>query len=216
MYKLTKKEESVLRKLNTPKKIQDFLDKIPINFDYKKDTCMSPRVVLGKRKCHCIEGAIFAAACLKLQGKPALIIHLKANNHDYDHVIAVFKEAGHWGAISKTNHTVLRYRDPIYKSIKELVMSYFHEYTDKKGRKNLRSYSKPLNLSRFDKKNWLTSEKDLWHIDSYLNKVKHFKLFNKKQLRKLRNADKIVIKMDRITEYSPGKKSRNKFKIRKL
>ncbi len=213
MYKLTKKEESVLRKLNTPKKIQDFLDKIPINFDYKKDTCMSPRVVLRKNKCHCIEGAIFAAACLKLQGKPALIVHLKANKNDDDHVIAVFKQ-GAWGAISKTNHTVLRYRDPIYKSIRELVMSYFHEYTDKKGRKNLRSYSKPLNLAIFDKKNWLTSEKDLWYIDSFLDKVKHFKLVDKKQTKNLRKAEKFVRQVDKITQYKPGKK--NRFKIQKI
>ena len=119
MFGLNEKEMKILKKLNTPKKIQDFLDKIPINFEEDgKDTCMSPRVVLRKGKAHCIEGAIFAALCLKLNGEKPLLVDLTATPKDFDDVICVFQRNGFWGSISKTNHAVLRYREPIYKSIR--------------------------------------------------------------------------------------------------
>lgn len=206
MFNLTKKEEKIFRKLNTPAKIQDFLNRIPINFDYKKDTCMSPRMVLKKWKCHCIEGAIFAALALRVHGHQPLLVDLKTTDDDFEHVIAVFKAHGKYGCISKTNHAVLRYKEPIYNNIRELVMSFFHEYTDKKGKKNLRSYSMPINLARFDKKNWATDEKDLWYIDAYLNKVKHYKILNKQQIKNLRRADKIERVAGNMTEWKPGGK----------
>jgi len=201
MFNLTEKEEKILMELDTPAKIQDFLNKIPINFDYNKDTCMSPRRVLKKWKCHCIEGAIFAALALQMHGYKPLIVHIKASRDDYDHVIAVFKESGKWGAITKTNHGVLRYREPVYESIRELVMSYFHEYFNNKGKKALRSYSVPVDLSRFDRKNWATDEKDLWYIDSYLDKAKHFPILTRKQIKNLRKADKIEFEIGKVTEY---------------
>jgi hypothetical protein len=218
MFGLTKKEEEVFRKLNTPKKIQNFINKIPINFDYKKDTCMSPRLVLRKNKCHCIEGAILAALALRLQGKKPLVVDLTAADFDYDHVIAVFQEKNEkgkkkWGAITKTNHGVLRYREPVYSNIRELVMSFFHEYFDDKGRKTLRSYSNPVDLSRFDKSNWATSEEEVWFIPNYLVKTRHFKILDRKQIRNLRKADKIEIKIGKVTEWKYQKnKEERKFK----
>ncbi len=205
MFNLTEKEEESLRKLDTPSKIQDFLNKIPINFDYKKDTCMSPRMVLKKWKCHCIEGAMLAAAALRLQGRSPLIVHLKASRDDYDHVIALFKENGKYGGITKTNHGVLRYREPVYDSVRELVMSFFHEYFNDEGEKTLRSYSVPVNLAKFDKKNWITSEEDLWYIDGYLDKVKHFPVLTRKQVKNLRKADKIEIKIGKEKKKKNGK-----------
>ena len=136
MFDLTKKEEKIIKSLDTPAKIQSFLNNIPTNFDYWTDTFMSPRRILRENKCHCIEGAVFAAFALRFQGKKPLILHFKTTEDDEEHVIAVFKEDGRWGAISKTNHVFLRYREPIYNSIRELVMSFFNEYFDKK--KNLR------------------------------------------------------------------------------
>lgn len=206
MFNLTKKEEKILKELKNPSQIQDFLNKIPINFEEKGDTCMSPRMVLQKKKCHCIEGAMFAALALRLQGRKPLIVHLKTTKEDYEHVIAIFQEKGKWGALSKTNHGVLRYREPVYNNLRELVMSFFHEYTDNKGRKTLRSFSVPVNLARFDKKGWMTDEKDLWYIDDYLDKVKHFKILTRKQIAKLRKADKLEIKIGKITEWKKGKR----------
>src|SRR3989344_461654 len=208
MFNLTEKEEKIFKSLKNPAEIQDFLNKIPINFDYHKDTCMSPRMILRKNKCHCIEGAIFAALALRFQGKRSLIVHLKASKDDYDHVIAVFKENNKWGAITKTNHGVLRYREPIYKNIRELVMSYFHEYFNNKGKKALRSYSIPVNLSIFDKKGWMTDEEDLWYIDNYLDKVKHFNILTRKQIKNLRKADKIEIEIGKVTEWKKMKLSK--------
>lgn len=206
MFRLTKQEEKIFKSLKTPAQIQDFLNRIPINFDYHKDTCLSPRMVLKKNKCHCIEGAILAALALRFQGQKPLIVHLKTAEGDDDHVIAVFRQYGKWGAISKTNHGVLRYREPVYNSIRELAMSYFHEYTDKKGNKTLRSFSVPLDLSRFDKKGWATAEKDLWYIDSYLDKIRHFNILAKNQAGHLRKADMIERKIGNVTEWQFGKK----------
>lgn len=128
MFGLTKHEETLLRKLKTPALIQDYLDRLPINFESEGDTHYSPRVVLRKKTAHCIEGALLAATALWLQGKAPLLLDLKTKQHDDEHVVALFKDGTYWGAISKTNHGVLRYRDPIYKTVRELALSYYHEY----------------------------------------------------------------------------------------
>jgi len=201
MFGLTTKEEKIFRELKNPSQIQDFLNKIPINFEEKGDTCMSPRQVLKKGKCHCIEGAMLAALALRFQGRKPLLVDLTATRKDFDHVIAIFKQDGKWGAISKTNHGVLRYREPIYNSVRELVMSFFHEYTDDKGRKTLRSFSMPIDLSKFDKKGWMTAEEDVWEINDYLRDVKHYKILTRKQIRNLRKADKLEIKIGKIAEW---------------
>lgn len=200
MYNLTAEEEKILRKLNTPSKIQDFLNKLKINFEENGETCMSPRKVLRERKAHCIEGAFLAAFCLKLAGKKPLVVDLKTTRDDFEHVICVFKENGKWGAISKTNHAVLRYREPVYNSIRELVMSFFHEYFDNKGRKTLRSFSMPINLDSFGS-SWVTSEEELWEMHDALDKEKHHKILTLKQVWNLRKADKIEIEAGKIVEY---------------
>lgn len=206
MFGLGKKELKILKKLNTPKKIQNFLDTLKINFEEDGDTCLSPTIVLKKKICHCAEGAILAALALRVNGRPPLLVDLKANKNDFDHLIAVFKQYGKWGAISKTNHSVLRYREPIYNSIRELAMSYFHEYLDNSGRKNLRSYSPPVNLKRFDKKNWMTSKEEVLYIADYMDEVRHYQILNKKQIRNLRRADKIEIEAGKVVEWKRKKK----------
>jgi len=205
MFGLTKKELKVLKKLNTPKKIQNFLNKIPINFEPNGDTCMSPRMVLKTNIAHCIEGAMLAALAFRVNGRKPLLVDLTATRKDFDHVLCVFKEDGFLGAITKTNHGVLRYREPIYKSVRELVMSFFHEYFMDNGKKTLRSYTKPIDISKFDKYNWMTSEKDVWEIPEELVKAKHYKILTKKQIRKLRKADKIEIEIGKVTEWKKRK-----------
>lgn len=212
--KLTKEELEIIKNLNTPTKIQNFINKLKPNFedDGKGETCMSPRNVLKTGKCHCIEGAFFAAACfwINKMGKP-IVIDLIGEEGDWDHVIAVFKRHGKFGAISKTNHGVLRYREPVYANIRELVMSYFHEYMDDRalGRKTLRKYSVPIDLSVFGK-DWVTSEDNLWHIHDYLDSVKHFDILNKEQLRELRKGDDIEIKIGQVVEIKRPKKIKKK------
>ena len=197
---ITEKQLKILKKLNTPEKIQDFLNKLEINFEENGETCYSVSRVLKERKCHCIEGAFLAAFCLKLQGKKPLVIDLKTTRDDFEHVIAVFQQDGKYGAISKTNHAVLRYREPVYRDIRELIMSFFHEYFDNKGRKTLRSFSMPVNLDKFGN-DWIYSSENLWEIHDALDKVKHFPILNRKQVAGLRKADKIEIKAGKIVEW---------------
>lgn len=184
--------------LNSPQKIQNFLETLKSHNPKKGDTYHSPSLVLKHKRAHCLEGAIFAAAALRQLGLPPLILDLTATAHDFDHVIAPFKIKNCWGAISKSNHAVLRYRDPVYKSIRELVMSYFHEYTDDNGFKTLRSYSLPINLKQFDHLNWATSKKSLKYIEDYLFQVTHFPIISTTQISKLRRADPIEIKSGRL------------------
>ncbi len=201
MFGLDKKEIKILKSLNNPKKIQDFLNKIPINFEEKGDTCMSPKMVLKNHKAHCMEGAMLAAAALRVNGEKPLVIDMTATKKDFDHVVCVFKRNGKWGAIGKTNHAVLRYREPIYRDIRELIMSFFHEYFDDNGKKTLRSYSLPVNLERFDNLNWMASEEDIWFVPEYLAEIKHYPIMNRKQISGLRKADKIEIKAGELLEW---------------
>ena len=194
-----REETEIFRKLNSPAKIQDFLNKLKINFEEERETCMSPRRVLATGKAHCMEGALLAAAALKFHGFPPLIVDLEAIKEDFDHVVAVFQIKGKWGALGKTNHAVLRYREPVYRDIRELVMSFFHEYfLNENGKKTLRKYSLPVDLSMFDSKDWMISEKDVWFVPDYLAKVKHYNILDIGQAWRLRKADAIEIKAGKL------------------
>lgn len=207
-FGLTPEEHSALRGLNTPWKIQDFLETVPINFEPDGDTCLSPRRVLREKRAHCIEAAMVAALALRLHGQSPLIVDLTATKDDFDHVIAVYRWKEYWGAISKSNHAVLRYRDPVYRTIRELVLSYFHEYTNDAGRKTLRSYTRPVNLSKFDHLHWMTSEEDVWEIPIALADANHFLVMPSSHGRILRQADKIEQKINQFTQWPQGRVSK--------
>lgn len=204
MFGLNKKELVILRKLSTPIKIQNFLDTIPRNGEKMGETYMSPRQVLKRQKAHCFEGALVAALALWLQGERPLLFDLKANKKDEDHVLALYKRNGYWGAISKTNHATLRFRDPIYKTLRELALSYFHEYFENKtGKKTLRRYSsQPFDLSKLGP-DWVTAEEDLVDIINALEDAPHRRLVPKKNARLLRPADKMELKAGRLIEWPP-------------
>ena len=197
----SKKELALIKQLDTPVKIQDFLNSFPVDFNISRDTCASPLGVLRKRKAHCIEGALLAAHILATHGKKPLIMDLRATSRDLDHVVALFRENGRWGAISKTNYAVLRYREPIFKTIHELALSYFHEYTTHDGTKTLREFSEAFNVSRFDKKNWQTDPNDLWYIAIALDDSPHVSIIPKKLIHHLRKADPIEIKAGKLVEW---------------
>jgi len=193
------KESGILKKLGSPAKIQDFLDAMPINFERGGDTARSLRSALAHGEAHCIEGALIAAAALWYHGARPLLMDLQTTDADDDHVVALFKEGGRWGAISKTNHAVLRYRDPIYASVRELAMSYFHEYFLDDGRKTLRSYSAPFDLLRWNEE-WLAARGDLWELCDALDGSTHFAIFPKGSPRRLRRAAPIERKAGTIVE----------------
>jgi hypothetical protein len=199
----TPEEKQVLKKLSTPAKIQDFVNSLRYRVQGKNEVMHSPRVVIQKREAQCIEGAMFAAAALRFHGFKPLIVDLEATPNDYDHVIAVFQIDHCWGAISKTNHGVLRYREPVYKSIRELAMSYFHEYFLQTTRaKTMRTFSKPVNLTRFDKQNWETTNSNIIFIADYLCEVVHTPILTRGQINRLRKADIIEARMGKLTEWS--------------
>ena len=176
---LSKAEFAVLERLSTPQKIQDFLNRIPANFEVGGQTCLSVREVLRQRRAHCIEGAMLAACALWVHGEAPLLLDLRAER-DYDHVVALFRRGRCWGAISKTNPAVLRWRDPVYRSLRELAMSYLHEYANKRNQKTLRSYAGPFDLRGFDPALWVTSEKNCWEIGATLDDMPHRPLLTKR------------------------------------
>ena len=147
-----------------------------------------------------------------MDGHKPLLLDLTADKTDYDHVVAVFKIDGKWGAISKTNHSVLRYREPIYASIRELVMSYFHDYVNiNTSKKTLRSFARPVNLKRFDSCGWMTTKEEVFYIPVYLADVKHYKIINRKQIRNLRPADPVEVKGGSVQEWVDSKGSAPKY-----
>src|SRR2546421_5310908 len=163
------------RRLRTPVKIQAFLDAIPYNTEHDGETFRSPRRVLRDRTANCIEGAVLAAAALRVQGDPPLIMDLTAVR-DEDHVIAVFRRRGLWGAIGTSKFTGLRYREPVYRTLRELAMSYFEHYYNLAGERTLRGHGRPVNLARFDGLHWMTAEHDLWPIAEHLERIPHLAL----------------------------------------
>ena len=193
-------EIKFLKTLTDTDKIQGFLDLIDYNPDYE---CRSPRWVIKKWSAHCFEGALFAAAALQFIGYQPLIVDMKSYNDD-DHVIAVFKENGHWGAVAKSNFTTLRYREPVYRSLRELVMSYFDFYFNIEGDKSLRSYSLPLNLSIYNSRHWTTTEEDLEYIGDRLEKMHHYPVIDRLMINKLKKASDAVLSAGMLGSNAAG------------
>ena len=198
MYGLTRSEIQSLKRLNTPEKIQRFVD-FDLAYNKEKDgeTCRSPRRVLRDRTGHCFEGALLAAAALRINGHSPLVVDLEAIRDD-DHIVAVFKLNGHWGAIGKSNYAGLRFREPVYRTVRELVMSYFEHYYNLDAEKTLRRYSRPINLARFDCIHWMTTEVDLWEINSYLLTVKHYPVLTPAMVRNLRRVDRRLFEAGKV------------------
>jgi hypothetical protein len=176
-YGLNAGEIRQLSKLKTPERIQYFLDsEVAYNKEPDGETIRSPRRVLRDRVGHCLEGALLAAAALRIQGFPPLLLDLGAVRDD-DHVLAIFRRQNHWGAIAKSDYSGLRFREPVYRNPRELVMSYFEHYFNEALEKTLRRYSRPVSLVRFDRIHWMTSEEDLWPISDHLVAIPHVPLF---------------------------------------
>ncbi len=203
-------EISRFKKMNTPAKVQDFINTIPFNFEHDGIcTIKSPLRVVRENSAHCFEGALLGAFLLSLHGHKPLIMALIASEtplrgrgraRDFDHCIAPFKVNGYWGALSKTNHAVLRYREPVYKTIRELVMSYFHEYFVDDGTKTLRYYTKPFNLNKLPRA-WVVDEEDLWIVDELLDASERYAIVPAAHRKSLRPADAIEIRAGKVVEW---------------
>jgi hypothetical protein len=191
-------EFKILRSLTTPAKIQRFLDdEIRYNLEPGGDTCHSPRTVLRKGVAHCMEGAMLAAVALRRLGHPPLLVDLEAQR-DSDHVLAVYRDSGYWGAVAKSDYSGLRSREPVYRTIRELVMSYFEHYFNPAGEKTLRAYSRPVNLRQFDRHSWMMSDEDVWIVPNYLCEITHTPVVSKTMLRKVAPMDQRLYAAGRL------------------
>lgn len=193
-FGFTESELRVLRALKTPAGIQRYLDEIPYHL---AGTAWSPRRVLREKTAHCLEGATFAAAALRVIGFSPLIFDLEADQ-DTDHVLAIFKSRGHWGAIGKSNFTGCRYREPVYRTLRELALSYFNVYFNLRGERTLRRYSRPVNLARFDHRHWMTSEKDIWFIAEHLCDIPHTPLLKPGMEKRLTRIDARTMRSEMV------------------
>ncbi len=179
-------ERRLLGGLDTPFKVQLYLDRLA--YDAQPGT-RSPRWTIREKKANCFEGALLAAAVLGFHGRPRLIMDLRAVNDD-DHVLAVFRRGRCYGAIAKSNFTTIRFREPVYRTLRELVMSYFDVYYNTVGEKSLRAYSRPMSLARFDRRRWMTTDGDISYIGDVLDGLKHIPILRPGQAARLAPVDR--------------------------
>jgi hypothetical protein len=197
---LTPAEFAVLQRLDTPRKVQDFVYGLRQNFELGGETCLTVREVLRTRRAHCIEGAMLAACAFWVHGEPPLLLDMRAV-HDFDHVVALYRRHGHWGAVSKTNGIFLRSRDPVYRDLRELAMSYFHEYANRRSDKTLREYSLPYDLRRVDPQIWVSGAKGAWEIAAALDEVRHFRLVSGRHLGVVSRRDPFERRASALSQY---------------
>ena len=195
-----KAELKLLSKLSTPRKIQDYLDNTPYSTD---SFYRSPRSVIKDNKAHCFDGALFACAALHNLGFPPLMVDMLAHNDD-EHMLAIFRVDGCFGSIAKSNFSGLRYRDPVYRNLRELVMSYFEDYYNLAYEKTLRGYTVPLDLTRFDHLNWKTSDENIDVIAEATDRIRRYKLMTKKQEKLLTKMDEKAYKAGLLGSDSKG------------
>ena len=188
---LTKSDRRILSRLTTPNKIQAFLDDLEYS---KEEMYRCPLRVLRERVAHCYDGALFAAAMLRRIGYPPLILEMLPNSRDDDHLLALFKKDLRWGAVGKSNFVGLRFREPVYRTVRELVMSYFEQFYNLEGEKTLRGYTVPLNLRPFDRHGWMIRDEPLYWIAEKLDRTRRVWVLTPKMVRNLSLLDRRAYK----------------------
>jgi hypothetical protein len=183
---LTKPEQRKIAQLTAPRKIQEFLDRLAYSVE---SNYRCPLRVFREHTAHCFDGALFGAAALRRLGYPPLILNMTAIAEDDDHLLALYKRDGHWGAVAKSNFVGLRFREPIYRNLRELVMSYFEQFYSVERKKSLRSYTEPLNLRAFDRLNWMISDEALERIGERLDEVRNVPLLTRRMIAGLSLVD---------------------------
>jgi hypothetical protein len=199
--KATKSERRTLDRLATPAAAQAFLDGVTYS---SEEIYRCPLRVLRERKGHCFDGAIFAAAALQRMGYPPLILELLPNGRDDDHLLAVYRQEGCWGALAQSNFTGLRYREPVYRSLRELVMSYFEQFYNTDREKTLRGYTEPINLRTFDSREWMTRDGTMRQIAGALDRVPHRRVLTLKMVRRLALVDERSFRSGLMGAVSKG------------
>ncbi len=209
---LTKSEKGEWGRLTSPRKVQDFLDEIPYS---NESGYRCPLRVLRERMAHCFDGALFAAAAMRRPGHPPLIVNMLANDQDDDHMLALYRHDGRWGAVAKSNFAGLRFREPVYLTLHELVMSYFEQFYNVDRKKTLRGYTVPLNLKAFDRMNWLASDGPLERIGARLDEIYRVHLLTRRLIAGLSSVDERsyqagLLGANLASIYQPSRKSDKK------
>ncbi|MEK7608604.1 MAG: hypothetical protein AAB495_03415 [Patescibacteria group bacterium] len=202
---LTSEERGIFSRLKNPEKVQDYLNNLVPKSKRDDEDYLSPQRVLQGAHANCFEGALLAAAAFWFHGGRPILLDLEPIRGDDAHVVALFKKHGAWGAVGKTNHAVLRYREPVYKTLRELALSYFHEYFLNNGRKTLRTYSFPFDLSKKKYSGWVVDKGDLGWIAADLEGSTHKDILPSKNMR-MRLAEPIEIKAGKIVEWRSGRR----------
>jgi hypothetical protein len=205
---LTPAETRLFARLDSPQKIQTYIDRLPANFEPDGDTLMSPRRMMKARVAHCAEGAMFAAAVLAFHNQDAWLMDIRSLPSDHDHIVTLFRQHGLWGAISKTNHAILRWRDPIYRTPRELAMSYAHEYCLPGGKKSMLEFSRPFSLTRFAPKRWVIADEELHWLMDRLDDAPHIAVAPPAALRARRRSSPIELKAQEVVEWKRPKKKK--------
>ena len=211
---LSRRQAAQLSRLSSPEEIQDFVNAIPMNFEIGRGTALSVTETLKQRRAHCLEGAMVAACAFHMNGAPPWLMDMGAADGDVDHVIALFKRGRHWGAVSKSNGAYLRYRDPIFRNLRELSLTYFSEYT-KARKKTLRTYSVPVDLRKVDPKLWVTNGKFCHEIVDLLTEAKHFALVPRGQEKRLRSIDIVERDAINLDDYENPRKKKKRVQKKK-
>jgi hypothetical protein len=206
---LTPAEMRLFARLDSPQKIQTYIDRLPANFEPDGDTLMSPRRMMKARVAHCAEGAMFAAAVLGFHNQDAWLMDIRSLPSDHDHIVTLFKQRGLWGAISKTNHAILRWRDPIYRTPRELAISYAHEYCLPGGKKSMLEFSRPFSLTRFAPKRWVVAEEELHWLMDRLDEAPHIPVAPPAALRARRRSSPIELKAQEVVEWKRPRKKKS-------
>ncbi|HVM96487.1 MAG TPA: hypothetical protein VMT89_08865 [Candidatus Acidoferrales bacterium] len=194
-FGFTARELRFLRSLRPEWRIQEFLD--GIDYDVRTEGCRSARRVLHERKAQCLDGALFAAAALRVQGQVPLLMDLEAE-YDSDHVLALFRRNGHWGAMARSNFSGLRFREPVFRTLRELALSYFESYFNLRRQKSLRRYSVAVDLRRHDDLEWMSGENEQWGIAERLVEVRHFNLLTPAMRRDLGPVDRRLFEAGKV------------------
>jgi hypothetical protein len=198
---LSPRDRARLGRITTPAQVQTFLDSIPYSAEARY---RSPLTAIRDRKAHCFDGAVLAAALLQRIGHPPLVLNMFPNERDDEHLIAPFQRHGAWGAVAQSNMVGLRYREPIHRTLRELMISYFEQYFNVVSEKTLRTYTRPITLAQFDRQDWTTDDRTMDLIADRLEELSRIPLLTRQMIAGLAEVDRLAFRAGMLGSVKKG------------
>jgi hypothetical protein len=165
----TRKEWRIIKSHPTPREVQRFLSSLPYNHEKEGATCQSFRSVIRENRAHCLEGALTAAVILEQHGYPPLLVSVESQDK-LDHVLFLYKKNNRYGAVARSRDPGLHGRKPVFRTVRDLVMSYFDAYIDRSGRITGYAVASLDDLGNYD---WRFSTRNVWKVERYLQEIPH-------------------------------------------